>query len=245
MCKIDLIAASRERPERLAAVLRKWVYLSDNPGDIKIIISVDSDDPTVDEYSNILTELSYEAKVSITLTVNHNDNTVQAINSCKKYLTGDLIFVISDDTDCFKSWDTEVKKLIKDEIDYFIIKTSDGIGNDLITMPIFSKKYLEKKDYIYYPEYKHMFCDTELTCVASIENCIIDGTHLTFKHLHYTQGYSEKDHIDIKNQNTFYEGMEVFKKRMDILFKIDPSDVKGNIPDQILAWISDNYNKEN
>ena len=244
MCKIDLIAASRERPERLENVLRKWIYFSDSPENIRIIISVDADDPEVDQYSNRLTNLSTECKVSITLTVNPNKNTVQAINCCKKYLEGDLIFVISDDTDCFESWDTEVKGFIDPNIDYFVIKTSDGIGNDLITMPIFSKKYLDAKDYIYYPQYKHMFCDTDLTCMVSLENCIIEAESLVFKHLHYTKGYNEKDHIDVKNQNTFYDGMDVFKRRMDISFKIDPSDIKGKIPDQILKWMSENYNKE-
>jgi hypothetical protein len=237
MYKIDLIAASRERPERLSNVLTKWILFSKNPENIRVIVSVDCDDPTVDEYSNILTNLSFELKVEIILTVNPNKNTVQAINECKKYLKGDLIFVISDDTDCFLSWDTEVKNLIKEDDEYFIIKTSDGIGNDLITMPIFSKKYLESKDYIYFPEYEHMFCDTELTCVASIENCIIDATHLIFNHLHYSQGHHEKDMTDCKNQSTFYTGMEIFKKRLSNNFYIPDDLIFGDIPKGIEEWI--------
>jgi hypothetical protein len=244
MYKIDLIAASRERPERLSNVLSKWILFSKDPENIRVIVSVDCDDPTVDEYSNILTNLSFELKVEIILTVNPNKNTVQAINECKKYLKGDLIFVISDDTDCFLSWDTEVKNLIKEDDEYFIIKTSDGIGNDLITMPIFSKKYLESKDYIYFPEYEHMFCDTELTGVASIENCIINGESLVFNHLHYTRNYGQKDHIDFKNQCTFYGGMDIFKKRMNSFFGIDEINRIGKIPDQISQWMIENYNSE-
>ena len=243
MLKIDLISASRERPERMRAVLEKWIESSDEPKNIRFIVSIDSDDPTKNEYEMNLSEVSNNKNCQIDFIVNPNKSTVHAINACKKHLTGDFIFVISDDTDCFKSWDTEIKKLVDPENDYFIIKTSDGIGSDLITMPIFSKGYLENKKYIYYPGYKHMFCDTELTCVASLENCIIDGTNLKFQHLHYTVGYHEKDHIDIKNQDTFYFGMKIFKTRMDEMFNMKKSDIKGKIPEPIYKWMEENTNK--
>ncbi len=244
MFKIDLISASRERPERMCAVLEKWISLSDDPQNLLITVSIDSDDPTKEEYKDKLLELSLKTKLPINVIVNPNKNTVEAINACKNHISGDLIFLISDDTDCFKSWDSEIKKLIDPSRDYYIIKTSDGIGKDLITMPIFSKKYLDSKKYIYCPEYKHMFCDTELTCVASLEDCIIDGTDLKFQHLHYTGGYHEKDQVDLKNQDTFYEGMEVFRSRMNVMFKMRKSDIKGKIPESISKWIEENQNTD-
>ena len=50
MLKIDLISASRERPERMRAVLEKWIESSDEPKNIRFIVSIDSDDPTKNEY---------------------------------------------------------------------------------------------------------------------------------------------------------------------------------------------------
>jgi hypothetical protein len=243
MNSINLLAASRERPERLINVLKKWIDFSSDRKKISIIISIDSSDSTIDDYKKKLDDLSIESGVRITLIVNDNKNTVEAINRCKSHIDGDLIFIISDDTDCFPQWDKDINDVTKKN-DYFIIKTSDGIGTDLITMPIFSRGYLENKDYIYYPEYEHMFCDTELTCVASIENCVIDATHLIFKHLHYTKGYNKKDEVDLKNQDTFYGGMDIFKKRMDDFFGIKKNNRIGVIPQQINKWIIENYHTE-
>lgn len=244
MNKINLIAASRERPDRLINTLRKWIDFSFDSEKISIIISIDSSDPTRDNYEKKINELSISSDVKIILLINDNKNTVEAINRCKSYLSGDIIFVISDDTDCFPEWDKCINDAIPIDADYFIIKTSDGIGTDLITMPIFSKNYLANKDYIYYYEYEHMFCDTELTCVASIEDCIIDAKHLFFNHLHYTKGYNKKDNLDIKNQDTFYSGMNIFKKRMDMFFNIEEKNRIGKIPDMINSWITENYNTE-
>jgi hypothetical protein len=244
MNRINLLAASRGRPDRLINVLKRWIDFSCDREKISIIISIDLSDTTGDDYKEKLNSLSTEYGIKITLVANDNKNTVEAINRCKSYIDGDLIFIISDDTDCFPQWDMSINNIIT-ENDYFIIRTSDGISTDLITMPIFSKKYLENKDYIYYPEYEHMFCDTELTCVAYIENCIIDATHLIFNHLHYTKGHNEKDEIDLKNQDTFYSGMEIFKKRMDSFFGISEDNRIGEIPQQINEWIIENYHTEN
>ena len=106
----------------------------------------DESDPTGEEYSKKLNLLSKNTRVKIKLIVNNNKNTVQAINAIKSHIDSDLIFIISDDTDCFNNWDEIVLKSIDKNESNFVIKTSDGINHDLITMPIFSKDYLDSKD---------------------------------------------------------------------------------------------------
>jgi hypothetical protein len=240
MKKINLISASRGRPERMLTVLLNWIDNASDKNRISIIISIDSDDEHLNNYQSILNNIYLLYGIKTKLLINNNKNTVEAINRCKSEIDSDLIFLISDDTDCFPKWDNEVEKIIKDWDAPFVIKTDDGINTELITMPIFSRSYLNAKDYIYCPEYEHMFCDTELTCVTYIENAIIFANELKFKHLHYSQGYHEKDMTDEKNQSTFYTGMEIFKKRLKNNFNISLSDTKGEIPKEIVEWIDNN-----
>lgn len=237
MRRISLIAASRERIERMKKVILNFFNRAKYPENIEFIISVDFDDPTKEEYWDQFELLRTYAKIDIRLIVNKNKNTVQAINACKAHISGDIIFVISDDTDCFNEWDKSILDVIKDK-NNFIVKTSDGIGKDLITMPIFSRDYLDRKGFIYYPEYEHMFCDTDLTCVANLENCIIHAEDLEFTHLYYTKGHHERDWLDQKNQDTFYKGMDLFKKRLLKNFDLNNEDVSGEIPKEIIKFIN-------
>ena len=240
MKKINLIAASRERPDRMADVLKKWIENSEHPELLRVIISIDSDDYTWGRYYEVLGKITEGCKIDLLIIKNDNKCTVEAINSAKPYIDGELIIIFSDDTDCFNRWDTELSEFSKDLFGKYIIKTSDGIGTDLITMPIFSKEYIDNFGYIYHPSYSHMFCDTELTCVAHLLGNVIDGSKFVFNHLHYTKKYHPKDRIDVKNQKTFYTGMENFKNRMRINFDLNTSDIKGEIPGEIIEWIENN-----
>ena len=238
MPKINLISASRERPSRMAKTILKWYNCSSDPSNIEFIISIDNSDPCLEKYKKIIkNNTKTENDIKIRLLVNDNKNTVQAINSAKDYINGDIIFIISDDTDCFDGWDTEIINVCP-KGGYYIIKTNDGMGKDLITMPIFSREYLDSKDYIYYPEYEHMFCDTDLTCVSYLEGSVIEANDITFNHLHYTRGYHKKDNNDLKNQLTFYTGMEIFKNRLSINFGVSEDYTKGEIPKNIIDFVN-------
>lgn len=240
MNKINLLAASRERPERMADVFKKWMKNAHSPSSIKTIISLDTDDPTIDQYISILNPIAKKYNTDLDIIVNDNVCTVEAINSGKPHINGDIIIVFSDDTDCFDEWDKQIIEFAEPLSGIYIIKTSDAIGETLITMPIFSKEYLDYFAYIYHPSYSHMFCDTELTCIAHLLDCIVDGNKFVFKHLHYTQEHRECDNIDKKNQLTFYKGMNNFINRMSNNFNIKDEEIKGRIPDEILEWIQAN-----
>ena len=240
MHRITLGAASRNRPDRMSSVINNWILNSGNRERIEIIISIDKDDSMVKFYEAMVEKNSNDLKVDIKLLINKNSNTVEAINRIKNSFTGDIIIIFSDDTDCFPEWDNTIDAIYSKMPGSYIIKTNDGISKDLITMPIFTKSYLEHKQWIYYPGYKHMFCDTELTCIAYMEDKVIDASNLEFKHLHYSKGYSKKDYVDIKNQNTFYEGFNIFRKRISRNFHLSDSLLKEKIPSSILEWVEEN-----
>jgi hypothetical protein len=240
MHRITLGAASRNRPDRMSSVIRNWILNSDHRERIEIIISIDEDDLMKESYISMVEKAKEDLEISIKLLINKNTNTVEAINRIKGEYTGDLIFIFSDDTGCFNSWDTSIDAVYSKMPGSYIIKTNDGVSKDLITMPIFTKSYLDHKPWIYYPGYKHMFCDTELTCITYMEDKVIDASDLEFTHFHYTQGHSEKDEVDIKNQNTFYDGFRTFTKRMAKNFHLSSEIAKGKIPPSIMEWIDEN-----
>jgi len=244
MKKINLIAASRQRPVRMTRVFKKWMENAKNPELIKTIISIDSDDSLADQYHLLLDPIAEHYNSELSIIINDNKCTVDAINSCKSHIDGDLILVFSDDTDCFLNWDEQIINFSERLNGKYIIKTSDCIGKTLITMPIFSKEYLDSFDYVYHPSYKHMFCDTELTCVAYLLDCVVDCNKFEFKHLHYTQLHHDRDAIDDKNQSTFYEGMSNFILRLGNNFNIDNELIRGKIPEEILEFISERKDKK-
>jgi hypothetical protein len=240
---ITVIGASRNRPEKMADVIENWSKKAYDKSRIDFVVSLDDNDEKLELYKKLLDRKSKDLDVKINLLVNENKNTVQAINRCKSYISGDLIIVFSDDTDCPENWDEALLKIDKKGLEDFIIKTRDGISEDLITMPIFSKSYLIKKEYIYNPIYSHMFCDTELTSVSHMEEVVIESNNLFFNHLHYSQGDREKDYIDDKNQETFYTGMDLFKNRYRIYFGLNKEKME-KIPLSIKEWIKENTNSQ-
>jgi len=50
--------------------------------------------------------------------------------------------------------------------------------------------------------------------------------------------------IELKDIETFYSGMEVFRSRMNVMFKMRKSDIKGKIPESISKWMEENQNTD-
>lgn len=209
--KISLIHPSRGRAELAKHVYDNWMDKADNPESIEYILSIDTNDPQRVDYL-----FTFDCEVI----VNGNKSAIEAINNAAKVATGELLIVVSDDFDCQKGWDTKLLSYLKGKED-FIVKTYDGLQPWLITLPIMDRKYYERFGYIYYPEYKHMFCDTEMTCVGDL----LDKTILVpllFQHKHYTQaGGIKKDAISVKNDATWGQGEKLYLSRIKNNFGID------------------------
>jgi len=210
--KISLLHPSRNRPKLAAKACRKWLESSVDQSNIEYILSLDTDESMVTEYFLEFKDLLEKIKVIY----NPNRSAIDAINNAAKESTGDLLIVVSDDFDCPQLWDNFLRQELKDKED-FIVKVRDGIQDFIITIPIMDRKYYERFNYIYYPEYLHMFCDSELSSVAyMLEKTIyLDAM---FLHKHYITGMAHRDHIHIKNDSTWKQGEDLFKARKEINF---------------------------
>ena len=188
------------------------------------ILSLDHSDPLLSEY---------DIPCAI---INDNKNAVQAINKGAEHATGDILIVVSDDFDCPRNWDLKLLEVIDERHD-FVLRIKDGLQNYLVTMPIMDRVYYERFGYIYYPEYQHMFCDTELTCVAELLGKLI-SCNLPFPHNHYSST-GKKDQVSMKADQTWEQGEGLFRSRVKRNF--DLINPKGRITDKVmLNWIKRN-----
>lgn len=232
--KITCIHPSRQRPYMAFETCMNWLNKAVRR-DIEYIVSLDTTDPQLEEYERIFDEL----KEYVTLTVNDNTSIVPAVNNGAKLSTGDLLIVVSDDFDCPLKWDEQLQMILPDKQGY-IVRTSDGTGSWLITLSILDKHYYQQEGFIYNPAYTHMFCDTEYTHKAILQDAVVDGSHLLFSHNHYTTGKVKKDAVNDKANSTWGQGERVYLEAVKNNFGLKPEQIKGTFTDQAhINWLKD------
>lgn len=212
---ISVIQPSRSRPGKAKATHDKWMSMAITQIDWQL--SIDIDDPQQNEYTSW----------SKTTLISGNKSAVDAINRGAQTIIGEIVMVVSDDTDCFHGWDEAILKIVEGKKDW-ILKTQDGIQKWIITNPIMDRAYYNRFGYIYHPGYQHMFCDTELTCVADLTGRKLTSD-LLFKHNHYSVTNEPKDAVSIKADSTWNLGEALFIKRAQQNFALKPEEIKGKI----------------
>jgi glycosyltransferase involved in cell wall biosynthesis len=217
---ISILHPTRSRPEKSEETTLKWLGRA---GYVDLIVSVDSDDPKLNEYREIYSDDC--------LIVNKNRSCVDAINRAAEKATGDIFVVVSDDTDCFPGWDTALLKEVEGKTDW-ILKTDDGIQPYIITMPCMDRAYYNRTGYIYHPDFEHMFCDTYMTCVADITGRKITS-NLIFKHLNDTI----KDDLRKRTDGTWQQGQDTFIRLMKQFSKADIQKIQDR---QMIRFLRNN-----
>jgi hypothetical protein len=202
----------------------KWIISAAKTNPIEYILSIDDSDPEKDEYIKgfgMLECLLSHPNIEMKIIVSPNNTAIDAINKAALTSVNNLIIVVSDDFDCFEGWDTWLIDKLANRADY-LVKTTDGIQQFLITLPIMDRMYYNRFGYVYYPEYRHMFCDTEMTDVGNILGRVIDlkDEGHKFTHKHYIAGLMEKDAINIKNDATWAQGEKLYNERKALNFFI-------------------------
>lgn len=219
---ISLIHPSRGRAEKSFETANKWI---DKAGvDVEYILSIDDDDSDVNNYKNTIGKTI----------ISKNRSAVDAINNAAKVSKGDILVVMSDDFLCPNDWAKKLIERTEGKSDW-IIKTIDGTQKWIITLPIMDRIYYNRFGYIYNPEYLHMFCDTDLTCVADLLGRKLDW-NIEFTHNHYSTGKSKRDHVSVRADKTWAQGEATFIKRSRENFGV--SNPVGEIQDKGYAnWI--------
>lgn len=215
--KISIIHPSRNRPQLASATISNWLGNAKNPDNIEYILSVDKDDKDFNLYKSLANVNGVKLYVAL------NKSAIEAINRATKKSLGNVIVVVSDDFLSFPNWDEKLLKELEGKED-FIVKTKDGIQPTLITLPIMDRAYYERFGYIYMPEYQHMHCDEEMTCVGHMLGKVINSD-LLFEHIHYSTGKFEKDAISARNDATWSHGKKTINSRKKINFGLKDEEI--------------------
>lgn len=211
--KISIIHPTLNRIKIAQNTFRKWTERAADWNNFEYILSLDYAD------ENDYRWFAPNKAVDLNIIYNYNTSAVEAINNAAKKANGDIFIIVSDDTDCPEHWDLEIIKALKGHKADFCAKTDDGLQPTLITMPIMDRIYYERYGYVYFPEYRHMWVDTELTAVAIMTGKYIK-LDLKFEHLHYSTGKTMKDGLNARNDSTWKQGERLFNERLKTNFGI-------------------------
>jgi len=227
--KISIIHPSRSRGNQAFQTYQKWINKSKNPNNIEYILSLDDNDPMLELYNFLF------KSIPITIITNNNRSAIDAINKAAQISTKEILIQIAEDFDCPQDWDEILLNNLKDKED-FIVKTNDGTQDWIITLPIMDRKYFNRFGYIYYPEYLHMFSDTELSHVADfLERKIY--LDIYFPHNHYTTGKNIRDEVSIKADSTWNQGETLYLGRLKNNFNLENITGKLKCGPSHISWL--------
>lgn len=234
---ISIIHPSRGRPSKSACTIRKWTMNAQNANhqDIEVLVSLEDDDHLPMYYAGYR-DSKCKVLHNYEFILSKGSTAVSSINYAASRAKNDILIVVSDDTDCYPGWDLDILKICDGKKD-FIIKTQDGTQPWIITMPILDRAYYNRFGYIYHPSYQHMFCDTELTCVADLTGRKLTS-NILFKHNHYSVTKEHPDAISKKADGTWDQGEKLFLERYKRNFDLPADQIKGKIQDNgMINWL--------
>lgn len=205
--KISILHPSRSRPDQAFLAMCQFTDSLSETIEYEYILSLDTDDAAPYEK-----EFSCFPAPRYRVIRNDNSNCVQASNSAAKEATGDILVLISDDFSAFHGWDLKVVEALKGKSG--LLKTYDGTQKYIVTLPIMTRDYYESQGHIYYPEFGHMFCDTDQTHKADLQGKLIIRNDIHFHHWHYsTSDGFKKDEVNNKADKTWESGEETYLRR--------------------------------
>ena len=215
MTKISLIHPSRGRAKQARETVDLWLTRASSLYDIEHILSVDIDDPQLEEYKKAFS-------IGSTICSSSNDSVVQATNIAAKVSRGEILIYLSDDFHCPQNWD----QLIINAIDtlgnpeIWLLKVHDCLQKfsaDVLTIPIMNRNLYKRLSYFWNPEYKSMFVDQDLYHVCAKNDWLYFAEPLEFPHLHYTNPdpnlKSKMDETYKQSADNWTQGKAIYYRR--------------------------------
>lgn len=215
---ISLIHPSRGRPVKSRDTTLKWITKAGC--DVELIVSIDNNDRLNNTYRDLYSSLS---PFNVKIISNDNRSAVDAVNHAAKVASGNILIVVSDDSDCPDNWSRIIYECTSGKSD-FVLKVYDGVQKWIVTMPIVDRIYYNRFGYIYHPDYSHMFVDTHFTHVADVLGRVIWRNDIVFPHLHYSVTRIKKDEVSEKADATWNQGKNLYLKHFIESFGL-PGDV--------------------
>jgi hypothetical protein len=221
--RILLKCPTRSRPQKVIQTLATYMKLANNAKDIGVAVSCDDND------QSMLRNLVQEEVVRTLLPAgwsklffSPNTNKIQACNANMNEIewNWDIVVLVSDDMiPQLKGWDDVIRNhmLARFPDTNGILWFNDGHqGDKLNTLCVFGRAMYKSFGYIYHPDYKSLFCDTELTdlCKGKLADKCLYVPYCIIRHEHPGTGYAQNmDALYDRNQKYWNEDMYTYIRR--------------------------------
>ena len=224
--RILLKCPTRSRPHKVLATLRKYVQLAQNRDQIGIAVSCDEDDTSMNQQSvrneleTILNNVAWHK-----VFYSRNTSKIEACNANMNEITypWDIVVLVSDDMiPQVTCWDGVIRNHMAA---YFpntdgILWFNDGCqGEKLNTLCVYGRKMFDETlKYMYEPEYKSFYCDTELTDRCNAGGDLASRCHYVpyciIRHEHPGTGYAQNmDQLYATNQRFWSQDLRTYIRR--------------------------------
>ena len=159
---------TRSRPHWFVQTLEKYYSMLSGENQYRFLITLDEDDETMnnDKMKSIM-----DRYPNLIYRYGQHKTKVEAVNADMKSEDFDILFLVSDDMiPTGPGFDIIIVEKMKE---YFpdldgALHFNDGfLGENIrITLSIMGKKLYDYFGYIYHPDYRSFYCDTEFTDVV-------------------------------------------------------------------------------
>jgi len=210
--RILLKCPTRSRPQKVMETIAKYMYLAVRPDLIGVAISCDVDDASMsrnlvqEELRRIMRPAAWSD-----IYFSENKSKIQACNADMRKIVyeWDIVVLVSDDMiPQVRGYDEVIRNHMMSRFPDTdgILWFSDGFqGDKLNTLTMLGRKMYDSFGYIYNPEYKSLFCDTELTdqCRTTHKEKCLYVNYPIIRHEHPGTGFAQ-------NMDALYQANQRF-----------------------------------
>ena len=225
--RILLKCPTRNRPQKIISTLTAYMKLANHPEQIGVAISCDEDDVTMsrnlvhEELHRVLRKTAWHR-----IFMSPNKSKIQACNANMNEIDWewDIVVLVSDDMiPRVQGYDDVIRMHMTSDTNK-ILWFNDGFqGEKLNTLCVFGREMYNYFGYIYHPDYKSLFCDTELTdlCKGELKNRCQYIPYCIIRHEHPGTGYAQNmDALYEHNQKFWNDDMYTYIRRKNYEYDV-------------------------
>jgi len=220
--RVLIVHPSRGRPAEALKCFRQTIGRSTGETEITYIFSLDSDDPRLGEYQ---TDFQIDG-VTVLFYVYKNSGCCGAVNraySIELLSRHDFVILHSDDMELCDRWDLRLKEVFNLVGYDKVIKTKQGFNDSVLTLQIAGAQAFIEYGTFFWPEYKSLFGDNDLTEWARATGRWVEEMEIYCPHLHPWNkidgafAWDETYRRENEQKNTI-EGRRLFENRKNVGF---------------------------
>jgi hypothetical protein len=216
---------TRNRPDKFFQVLSLYAQKAKDLNNIAFLISCDEDDSTMNNPEVISKLEKAKKKIKLAYYFGNSKTKIEAINADMDKVKGwDILLLASDDMiPVADGYDQDIRDIMAGNHRNLdgVLWYNDGGQENINTLCIMGKRYYDRFNYIYHPDYTSLWCDNEFTEVSNflgkvkkIDKTIIEHAHPVYQKTNYDSLYA-------KNESYFEQDKKVFEKRKLINFGLN------------------------